>query len=120
MKVKSKLPSRWQMFFDSTILNFAITGASISIVLWNSDPDSSLASPLAAAMFLLIFIGYALWFLIKKPATIPVDSWLSSMSGLFTLYMLITTALKEQSPWWGIFALLSGIALLFIYLLRTS
>lgn len=71
----------------------------------------------AAAAF-AVFVAYSVWFWVRKPPSIVVNYWLSSMSTLFTLYFLIVAAMMPDNPWWYIFPTLCGAVTIIIAITR--
>ena len=64
------------------------------------------------------FATYAIWFWVRKPESIVINSWISDMNGWFTLYFLIISAMNAPGQWWYIFPVVSSVILFFISLIR--
>lgn len=86
-------------FYKSTTLN-----ALMMLIVTNLmmiDYFNSLALPsICGGIAFLCFIAYSLWFWIKKPSKIRINSWLSNLSYWFTIYFLIISAMKNPNEWW--------------------
>lgn len=109
---------RLYAFFNSQVLNSLYWVAIIFLIqipYWNV----WFIPVICSAVAFLLFIGYTLWFWIKKPKSTIINTWLSNMTTWFTLYFLAFALIKEPSIWWGIFPLVAAIVMLFISLLRS-
>lgn len=69
---------------------------------------------------LLFFIGYSLWLWIKKSKSIVINSLLSNLSGVLTLYYLIILAIKADNEWWYITPIALSVVLLFVVLISNT
>lgn len=108
---------RLQAFFKSKVLNSLMIVVIVSLLLM-AYTGSMLLPAVCGTLALLFFIGYSLWLWIKKPKSIIINRWLSDMSGLFTLYFLIISAMKAPNQWWYITPVVLAVVLLFISLLK--
>ncbi len=107
---------RLYAFFNSTLLNSMETTAIISLMLMGYCNDILMPS-ICASLSFVIFIGYSLWFWIKKPRTEMINTWLSNISSLYVLYFLIVVATKTESQIWYAIPAARGIITLFITLI---
>lgn len=107
---------RLHAFFQSKVMNSMFIILEISLLLTGC--CNTLLLPLSAASvsFLLTLI-YALWFWIKRPQKVVINSWLSDMSTYMTLYLLIVAAMKTTNELWYVIPAIIGIGILFISLL---
>lgn len=111
--------TRLDAFFRNKALNALMIVTILSLILMRWSGTMLLPVTCASLAFSL-FIGYAIWFWIKKPSNVIVNKWLSEINGILTLYFLITTALKERSEWWDIFPFICAIITLFIALTNSK
>lgn len=106
-------------FYESKILNsmMLVVLASLFIMGWS---DSILLPGILIGTALLFFTGYTLWFWIKKPKRIIVNTNISNIAGFFTLYFLIIVAIKAENEWWYIFPLFAMVCALFAALITAK
>lgn len=116
MKTGEIRHKRLHAFYESKVLNglCVVTVVSLFAMFYT---EMMLAACVCAAMAFLCFIGYTIWFWVRKPKEIVVNKLLSDVSGLFVLYFLIVGAIKSPSQWWYIFPIVAGVALLCITLM---
>ena len=81
---------------------------------------SMLLPLICSSLALLFFVGYSLWFWIKKPTCIIIDYWLSNLNVAFTLYFLIVMAMDAPNQWWYITPIALSVVLLFIALINNQ
>lgn len=89
---------RLYAFFNSKVLN-ALLMVGIVCLLLMAYLKSVLLPALCGAIAFLFFIGYSLWFWIKKPKTIVINRRLSDVTGLYVLYDIITGATYPANQW---------------------
>lgn len=110
---------RLHAFYSSKVLNSLMMVIVVSLLMMLYT-GSLLLPGICCALALAFFIGYALWFWIKKPKTVVVNEWLSSLTGWFILYFLIVGAMKSPNPWWYIFPVALAVPALFITLVNNK
>lgn len=110
---------RLHAFYSNKVLNSLMMVIVVSLLMMLYT-ESRLLPGICCALALAFFIGYALWFWIKKPKTVIVNEWFSGLTGWFTLYLMIIAPMKTASPWWYIFPVAMAVCLLFISLLNNK
>lgn len=108
---------RLYAFYKSKVLNSMMLVIIIGLLLAYCY-RTSILPVICASLALSLFVGYSLWFWIKKPKQIVINDWLSDMTGYYILYFLIIIALKSDNQWWYIFPTACAVVMLFISLLR--
>ena len=106
---------RLYAFYKSKVLNALMIVIELSLLLIPICQDLLLPVGCASVAFAM-FIGYALWIWIRKPARVVINKWLSGIGMCFTLYFLCVVALKSDNQWWYVFAFVCGVVTLFITL----
>lgn len=81
---------------------------------------SMLLPIVCGAIALLAFIGYSLWIWIKKPHSIIINNWLSSINYWFFIYYLIIISMDAPNDWWYITPVAFSVILLFISLINNT
>lgn len=111
---------RLAMFYNSSVLNMLMVWLFLSLLIadWDALWDIYPYSLIVCGLVFAFAVGYALWFWIRKPSSIPVCGWLSDVSGIYTIYFLIVCAVKSDRLWWNLFALVAAIAASVIYLIK--
>lgn len=107
---------RLYAFYNSKVLNALVITIIVCLLLM-AYMRTTLLPAVCSGVALLYFIVYSLWFWIKKPKSIVINTWLSSISGWFVLYFLIIAPMKAANPWWYITPIVCAITALFISLL---
>lgn len=107
---------RLYAFYQSKVLNALLIATIVSLLL-AAYADSLLMPVICGSLATLFFIAYSLWLWIKKPASITINNWLSNLRGLFVLYYLIVTAMKEPNQWWYITPIALSVVALFVALI---
>lgn len=115
LPTKTIVHRRLFAFYHSKVLNALMIIVMVSLLLMRYE-DAFLFAVIAASGAFLIAAGYTLWIWLKKPARLTISRWLSDMSGYFTIYFLIVSAIKDASVWWGVFAAVAAVATLSISL----
>lgn len=82
--------------------------------------NSMLLPVICGTLALLMFIGYSIWFWLKKPKSIVINTWLSDMNGGYTLYFLIISTMKAPNQWWWIVPIAFSVVMLFISLINNK
>lgn len=108
---------RLYAFYHSKVLNALMIVIIVGIFLMGYY-KSYLLPVICSATGFLLFIGYTAWLWIKKPQKIMINNWLSDISGSFTLYFLIVTALKAENQWWYIFPIVCAVLILFLCMIN--
>lgn len=108
---------RLYAFFNSNVLNALIIVLSISLLQFGYIKSIEIPT-VFSTIAIILFIGYTLWFLIKRPAQIVINRWLSNIDSWFTLYLLIILALNPENQWWYIAPAVCAIIVLFINLIK--
>lgn len=67
---------------------------------------------ICGSLAMLFFVGYSLWLWIKKPKTIVINPWLSSVCSCFVCYYLITTLFDGLSRWWYMIPIVLSVIVL--------
>ena len=104
-------------FFRSKVLNSLMILMIVCLFLMSYTGFMLLPS-VCGSLALLLFASYAIWFWVRKPESIVINSWISDMNGWFTLYFLIISAMNAPGQWWYIFPVVSSVILFFISLIR--
>ncbi|MDE6301925.1 MAG: hypothetical protein K2M19_09445 [Muribaculaceae bacterium] len=110
---------RLHAFYQSKVLNALMIVAIVSLLLMFYT-RLMLLPVICGSLALLLFIGYSLWLWIKKPKSIMINEWLSTFSGLFTLYFLIVGAVDSENEWWYIVPVSVSVIVLFITLINNK
>jgi len=108
---------RLYAFYKSKVLNALMIVVIVSLLMTGYTRELKLPV-VSATVALCFFIGYSLWFWIKKPARVIINNWLSDMSALFTLYFLIVAAINSNNPWWYGFPVICAVCILFICMVK--
>lgn len=108
---------RLYAFYHSKVLNALMIVIIIGIFLMGYYKSYLLPAICSATGFLL-FLGYTTWLWIKKPNEIVINKWLSDISGTFTIYFLIVSAMKAANQWWYIFPVVCAVLILFIVMIN--
>ncbi len=108
---------RLYAFYNSKVLN-ALTIVIIVGILLMSYFQSFLLPVICSATGFVLFLGYTAWLWIKKPKEIIINTWLSSVSGSFTLYFLCVAAINAENQWWYIFPIVAAVLILFLTLIN--
>jgi hypothetical protein len=106
-----------QTYYQSVAMNMASIGTVLSILMCVYS-DFNILAALSMILFFAFMAGYTLWFWIGKQKQVNTCAWLSDVSFYYTLYFLIVLAMPAKSQWWFIFALVSAIAALLIYIVK--
>ena len=108
---------RLYAFYRSKVLNSLEIVIIVGLFMMAYYNDMML--PLAcSALAFLFFIGYSLWFWIKKPKTVTINSWLCGSTTPFVFYYLIVCAIKHLAPWWYALPVIGAVIVLFVSLLK--
>lgn len=108
---------RLYAFYRSKVLNSLEIVIIVGLFMMAYYNDMLL--PLAcSALAFLFFIGYTLWFWIKKPKTITINGWLSNSTTPFALYFLIVCAIKHPADWWYALPVIGAVAVMFGALIK--
>lgn len=90
---------RLNAFYKSKVLNALIVVVVICLMI--AAYSQSLFLPaVCGSLAMLFFVGYSLWLWIKKPKTIVINEWLSSVCSCFVFYYLIITLFDGLNRWW--------------------
>lgn len=108
---------RLYAFYNSKVLNVLQMIIILSLLLIGY-LRSMLIPLICASVAFLFFAAYSLWIWIKKPERIVINSWLSNLSSLFTLYFLAIVAFNAESPYWYAAPLVAAIVLCFVVMIR--
>ena len=108
---------RLHMYYESAAMNMATVGVSLSlIVMWYS--AFSVLSIVAMCMFFAFMLAYTLWFWIGKPKNVRTSTFLSDISTVYFVYAMIVSLICPTTIWWGVFGVVSAIAILLIYTVK--
>lgn len=72
-------------FFRSKVLN-SLMILMIVCLFMMTYTGFMLMPSVCGSLALLLFASYAIWFWVRKPESIVINSWISDMNGWFTLY----------------------------------
>ncbi len=111
--------ARLDAFFNAKILNALMIVVIISVLVLDYT-GFMLLPAVCGGVALVLFLGYSIWFWVKKPRRVTVSKLIADVNGSLTLYFLIVTAIKDPGPWWFIFPCVAAVVLLFIDLLRPT
>lgn len=106
---------RLYAFYQSKVLNALMIAVVVSLLMM-AYTNSALLPAICASLALVCFIGYSLWFWIRKPESVIINDWLSDMNGLYAVYFLIVVAMDAPGQWWYIIPVALSVVLLFIAL----
>ncbi|MBD5356015.1 MAG: hypothetical protein HDR88_03280 [Bacteroides sp.] len=115
-KIKVYHP-RLYAFFQSKVINSMMIVINIALLMTGCTKDLIVPFSVASVSFLLA-LSYTVWFWIKRPQRIVINSWLSNMSGYFSFYFLSVGAMKNLNELWFIFPAIIGVCLLFVNLIK--
>lgn len=104
---------RLYAFYNSKVLNILLIIGEISL-LQIGYMQPAIIPGVCAAISLMLFLGYIIWFWLKKPKKIIIDTWISDMSSWFTIYYLIVINIDNGSWWWCGAPMIAAILLCFI------
>lgn len=108
---------RLHAFYTSKVLNALMIVVIVN--LWLMAYMKSMLLPVVCgSLALLFFIGYSLWLWIKKPKSIIINNWLSSLNGFYVLYYLIIAPMKAPNQWWYITPIVFSVVILFLALIN--
>lgn len=108
---------RLHAFFRSKVLNSLMVVVVVCLFMMNDSQTMEL-SVACGSLAMLFFIGYSLWFWIKKPKSIVINEWLSNINSAYILYFLIVRAMTGPNRWWYITPVLFAVILLFVALIN--
>lgn len=108
---------RLYAFYRSKALNALMLCIYLSLILTVSMKPTEFPL-ICAAVSGVLFVGYALWIWIARPARIVINDWLSNVSGLYFIYFIAFPWMKNPHPWWYMVPALLAIPLLFIFSLN--
>lgn len=110
---------RLYAFQNSKVLNLLMIILVVFLLI--ADATESLLLPVVCGMVaLLCFIGYSIWLWICKPQVIIINTKLSEISGLLTLYFLIIVAINPDNIWWFIIPVAVTILSIFVTMLKNN
>ena len=97
----SKGNRRWIAFCESKVLNALIMIVVTSCLLmgWSGRIQLPAICCIIAFSF---FLGYSIWYWLKKPEGVLINKWLSNISAGFTLYYILIISVKAPNQWWYI------------------
>ena len=108
---------RLYAFFESKVLNVLMLIVEICLMAM-ACTQSMLLPTICGTAALMSFLGYAIWFWVRKPQQIIIDKCLSGINGWFTLYFLIVMAMDAPNRWWYIMPISIAICVVIVCLLR--
>lgn len=108
---------RLYAFYNSKVLN-ALTVVGVVALLQIGLLRDLLLPVVCGGTAFALFLGYSIWFWIKKPARVVINPWMSDISIWFTLYFLVVAALRAESSWWYLFPVVAAVMMLFIELVK--
>lgn len=111
---------RLDAFYESKVLSALMMVIIASLCLIGYNEDAWLLPVITASLAAVLFVGYTLWFWIKKPASIVVNSRLSDLTFVFMLYCGIIVAVGVTNPWWFIAPVILEVLVFFIMLVDNS
>lgn len=106
------------MFFNSSVINMLMIWGCFSIMTFDRYEALSHEAIIAGICFFGLAIVYALWFWLRKPAVIPVCSWLSDVSGAYILLFMAFAAVKSLFSWGYWFAFAAALIVSCVYLIK--
>lgn len=102
---------RLNAFYKSKVLNALIVVVTVCIMI--AAYSQTLFLPvICGSLAMLFFVGYSLWLWIKKPKTIVINQWLSSVCSCFVCYYLITTLFDGLNGWWYMIPIVLSVIVL--------
>lgn len=104
---------RLHAFYKSKVLNALMMVVMLCLMLL-AYTKSMLLPVVSGSIAFALFIGYAIWFWIKKPKSIIINNWLSDFNGWSMIYYLILVAMNLSNPWWYITYMIFAIIILFL------
>lgn len=110
---------RLHAFYTSKVLN-ALMLIAINGFFLMGYSGMMLLPLLCSAVAFALFTGYSCWLWFCKPNQIIVNTRLSEISSLYTLYFLIITASGLSDEWWYIIPIIGSIIVLFITLVKQN
>ena len=77
--------------------------------------QSEILPGVCGALTLALFIGYSVWFWVKKPARVVINPWLSACASGYTVLFFIVLLCEptNANEWWFITPVAASIFLLF-------
>lgn len=117
MKTGKVRHRRLSAFYESKVLNALMLTMETSLLL-GAYTQSMLLPIICGSIALLCFIGYSIWFWVRKPQKVVINKWLSAINVWFTLYFLIIMAMDAPNQWWYITPICFAVCILCISLIR--
>lgn len=108
---------RLYAFYNSKVLNSLMIVIVLCLFLMLYMHDM-LLPVLCGSIALACFIGYSLWLWIGKPASVVINTWLSQIDGLLTLYFLVVCTMRDAGRWWSIVPVALTVVLFFVSLIQ--
>ena len=110
---------RLYAFFNSRVLSALMWVTITCLLMADGEFAMGWLLPLVASgVAMLLFIGYSLWFWIKKPTKVVIDTWFSDAVSLLTLYFMAVAAFRVTDIWWFIPAIAVAVVILFVAMVR--
>lgn len=110
---------RLYAFYNSKVLNSLMIVIVVCLFLMMYT-RSMLLPVLCGSIALACFIGYSLWLWIKKPRSIVINTWLSEVDGLLTLYFLVVVTMRDVGQWWTLIPIALSVVLFFVTLIQNK
>lgn len=119
MKLKAR-HRRLDAFYRSKVLNSLLTVFMIGLMLCEYDEGVCPVMLLVTVLALVLFVGYSLWFWIKKPSRVVVKDFISEVSSPMACYVLIVMAISAENFVWYLLPPIAGVVMMFVSMLRNS